>query len=309
MPLQQEIIAKLKKVIQNNPSKYKEIYIKAKEIWWDVFDQLQEFEEMYWKEIIDQKIKEKGYWYIKQLQNKWLSKNTWRVAEYLKKYLNEKITSNEREVENLINQWKTAEQIDAQLWQWSFEYFKWPVYTPYNPTDDEMQDIEDEVSEQNNPYYKRLKKELWEDYQTSRDKINQLKSYAKTDYIKDLQKTNVTFAQTMSRATNVFSNRWLINSWIMKRQANTWTTELDKQISNRTEYFDRKMEDLWQRWQNLSQRYKRALWEINREEDFQNKMDVEKRLRQKSAENKRDYEIRYKAYATGPRKPKTFNTN
>jgi phosphoribosyl-AMP cyclohydrolase len=275
-------------------------------MWWRVFDELQEFEEMQWKEIIDKQIKEKGIWYIKELQERWLSQQTWRVADYLKKYLNEKIKSSEQEVDNLINQWKTAEQIDEKLWKGSFEYFKWPVYETYNPTEQEREEIEDEVEEQNNPYYKRLKKELWEDFETSKDKLKQLKEYAKTDYIKDLQKNNSTFAQTMNRATNFLSKRWLLNSWIAKAKANIWTTELNKQISNRTEYFDRKMEDLWQSGQDLSKRYKRTLAKINKEQDFQNKMDVEKSIKQKSAENRRDYELKYKAYATWPRKPRTF---
>jgi len=119
-----------------------------------------------------------------------------------------------------------------------------------------------------NPYFDQQSNRLSTDYSQSLSSFNRLIQYTDTAIANKLQQTNTTFAKSMTKATNIYGARNLINSWIQKSWANTGTEWLQQSINNANYYANRSKISLESRKQNLATVYNRNQQDLGQNRQF-----------------------------------------
>lgn len=182
----------------------------------------------------------------------------------------------------------------------------WGNYTPYNPTDQEIQWISQAEASANEPYFAREKGNLARDINLQHMDIIRLLWYSKTDYATNLAKTNTTFANAMSKATKAYWNRWLLWSWVMKANALDNTSSLNKDLYNMKDYQRRKEEWYATQRSNLKTKFKEGMVWLNEAQDFTNYYNTIKNVNEKKQAYIQDYA---NTQVWLPTTPTTWNTD
>lgn len=162
-------------------------------------------------------------------------------------------------------------------------------YKKFEVSDEERAEIEKTQKAYYDPYFKRQTDRLTADYDTDISSVDRLIEYSKTDLANDLAKTNKTFAKSMSKASNIYGQRWLLGSWLQKQATWDTTEDFSKDVSNREEYQARK--EAWYETQkdNIKTTFNRWLTNINENQQAQTYFDTLKELQNRSDEYSRQF--------------------
>ena len=243
-------------------------------------EKLRELVKEKWKDFIINRLKKRG----KYEEFKKIAKNTVKKRGKYEEF--KKIAKNTVDLQNLV----PDEEISDRSWTDKLIDEKWPKdtifpqYKKFEISDEERKRIEETQKAYYEPYYKRERERLTEDYTWSVRDINRLIQYSKSDLVNELAKANKTFARSMSKASNVYWQRWLLGSWIQKTQIWDVTEDFSKDIANREEYQRRKEEWLETRKANIKTKYERWLTEIAESQEAQIYFDTLKEIRNRQAE-------------------------
>jgi len=191
-----------------------------------------------------------------------------------------------------INDWKYNPQGDKNKDLLNKNKPENPVFPQYNKfeiSDKERKNIEATQKAYYDPYYKRERSRLTQDYNVDTQTLDRLIQYSQTDLANNLAKTNKTFAKSMSKASNVYWQRWLLGSWLQKQAVWDTTADLSKNIANREDYQKRKEEWYNTQKSNIKTKYNRGLTSINENQQAQTYFDTLKEIKNRQNEYNRQF--------------------
>lgn len=135
-------------------------------------------------------------------------------------------------------------------------------------TEQERADIEATQRSSNKAFFDRQRSESREDFAKKIDAYDRLIGYAKTDAAKNLASQNKTFARSLERATNLYGQRGLVGSGIMKQQVAESTADYQQNVDDTKESLDRTLLGYAEAKRSAETDYGRLKTQISENEDY-----------------------------------------